>query len=77
MLDQLEELALQVSHLIPFIWFGCEGCFKGFPVIKYTYLACLKVALWFVFAICFYGLLGSAIYIEIPVKLLRWSFLQN
>ena len=35
-------------------WFRCEGCFKGSPVIKYTYLACLKVLLWLVFAI--YGL---------------------
>ena len=38
MLDELEELALQVSDLIPFTWFRCEGYFKGF-------------VLWFVFAI--------------------------
>ena len=35
-------------------WFCCEGCFKGSPVIKYSYLACLKVLLWLVFTI--YGL---------------------
>ena len=28
----------------------CECCFKGSPGIKYTYLACLKVLMWFVFA---------------------------
>ena len=27
------------------------GCFKGPSVIKYTYLARLKVLVWFVFAI--------------------------
>ena len=43
-----------VIHLIPFIWFPCEGFFKGSPVIKYTYLAYLKVVLWFVFTT--YGL---------------------
>ena len=31
MLDGMEELNLQVSFLIPF-----KGCYKGFPVIKYT-----------------------------------------
>ena len=35
-------------------WFRCEGCFKGSPVIKYTYLSCLIVLVWFVFAM--YGL---------------------
>ena len=35
-------------------WFCCEGCFKGSPVIKCTYLACLKVLVCFVFAT--YGL---------------------
>ena len=39
----MEELTLQVSHLIPFIWFRCKGCFKDFPVIKYTYVVCFKV----------------------------------
>ena len=43
MLDEMEELTLQVSHLIPFIWSRCKGCFKGFPVIKNTYVSSLKV----------------------------------
>ena len=47
MLDGIEELTLQVSYLIPF-----KGCFKGFPVIKYTYVSCLKVVMLCVFALC-------------------------
>ena len=52
------------GHLIQFIWFRCKSYFRVAPTIKYTYLACLKVALWFVFAmyglfVCFYGLLGG------------------
>ena len=31
---------MQVSFLIPFIWFQGKGCFKSFPVIKYTYVPC-------------------------------------
>ena len=44
------ELTLQVSYLVPFIWSRCKGCLAGFPVItgKYSYVACLKVAMWFV-----------------------------
>ena len=49
MLDGIEELTLQVSYLIPFIRLCCKGCFKDFPVINYTYVACFKVAMWFVF----------------------------
>ena len=30
---------------------GLRGLFQGSPVIQYTHLACLKVDLWFVFAI--------------------------
>ena len=43
----IEELTLQVSYLIPF-----KSCCKGFPVIKYTYVPCLKVAMLCVFAFC-------------------------
>ena len=43
----MEELNLQVSYLILF-----KSCFKGFPVIKYTYLRCLKVAMLCIFALC-------------------------
>ena len=61
MLHELKELILQVSHLIPFIWFRCEVYFKVLSrVIKYTYLDCLKVVSWFVFAI--YGLLVLMVY---------------
>ena len=60
MLDGMEELTLEVSHLIPFIWFRCKGCFKDFPVIEYTYVACFKVAMWFVFALC--GLMVFMVY---------------
>ena len=72
----MEELALQVGHLIPFIWLGWEGYFKGSPMIQYTHLACLKVDLWFVFAInglflCF----TEWKRIQIPDKYLRWIFL--
>ena len=41
MLDGKEELTLQVSYLIPFIWFRRKSCFKDFTEIKYTYIACL------------------------------------
>ena len=51
----MEELTLLVSYLILFIWFSCKGCFVDFPVIKYTYVACFKVAMWFVFALWFTG----------------------
>ena len=43
----MEELTLQVSYMIPF-----KSCFKGFPVINYTYVPCLKVAMLCVFALC-------------------------
>ena len=46
MLDGMEEPALQVSYLIPF-----KSCFKAFPVIKYTYVPCLKVAMLCVVAL--------------------------
>ena len=52
MLDGIEEQTLEVSHLISFIWFRCKGCSKDFPVSEYTYVACFKVAMWFVFALC-------------------------
>ena len=47
----MEEPTLQLSYLIPFIWFRCKGCFKGFPVTKYTYVAYLKVTVWFVLSL--------------------------
>ena len=47
MLNGMEELTLQVSYLIPF-----KSCFNGFPVIKYTYVPCLKVTMLCVFALC-------------------------
>ena len=50
----------ELSYLIPFIWFRCKGYFKDFPVIKYTYVACFKVAMWFVFAL--YGLIVFMVY---------------
>ena len=60
MLDQLEKLALQVNHLILFIWFHWECCFKGCPVLRYTYLVCIKVFIWLVYAI--YGLFVFMVY---------------
>ena len=48
----MEELTLQVSYLIPFIWFRYKGCFEDFSVIKYTYVSCLKVAMLCVFVLC-------------------------
>ena len=56
----MEELTLEVSHLISFIWFRCKGCSKDFPVSEYTYVACFKVAMWFVFALC--GLMVFMVY---------------
>ena len=56
----MEELILEVSHLIPFIWFRCKGCFKDFAVIEYTNAACFKVTMWFVFALC--GLMVFMVY---------------
>ena len=49
MLNGMEELTLQVSYLIPF-----KSCFNGFPVIKYTYVPCLKVTMLCVFELCGY-----------------------
>ena len=37
-----------------------KGCFKDFPVTEYTYVACFKVAMWFVFALC--GLMVFMVY---------------
>ena len=56
----MEELTLQVSNLIPFIWLRCKGCFKDFPVIEYTYVVCVKVAMRFVFVLC--GLIVFMVY---------------
>ena len=47
MLDGMEELTLQVSYLIQ-----SKSYFKGFPVIKYTYVPCLKIAMLCVIALC-------------------------
>ena len=58
MLDSMEELTLQVSYLILF-----KSCPKVFPVIKYTYVLCLKVAMLCVFALC--GLTVFMLYWEI------------
>ena len=64
MLDGMEEIILQVSRLILFIWFRCNGCFKDFPVIEYTYVACFEL----VVCMClmrfdgFYGLLGNNVF---------------
>ena len=53
------------------------GCFKDFPVIEYTYVACFKVALCFVFALC--GLLFLSFTAQQRIqnifKHLRWVFL--
>ena len=48
----MEELTLQLSYLVPFISFSCMCCFKSFPMIKYTYVPSLKVAMLCVFALC-------------------------
>ena len=60
------------------IWFRCKGCFKGFPVIKYAYVACLKAGMIFVFADLFYLFLWFTEQkcIQNPVKL-RWSFFRK
>ena len=65
MLDGMEELTVQVNYLIPFISFRSKGCFKGFAVIKYTYVPCFKFTvlclclMWFD---CFYGLLDNSVF---------------
>ena len=73
-----------LSDLFYFIFillirFYCEGYFKRFPVIKYTYVACLIDAMWFFLAlhglIVFYGL-PRKIYSE-PCHHLRESFCEN
>ena len=43
----MEELNLKISYLISF-----KNCFKVFPVIMYTYVSCLKVAMLCDFALC-------------------------
>ena len=47
MLDGMEQLTLQISYLFPF-----KSYFKGFSVIKYTYVPCVKVAMLCAFALC-------------------------
>ena len=78
--NQLEQLTLKVRHLIPFIWFRCENYCNGFPLIKFTYLGCLKVVLLFLFShisfAYFYAFTGQR-RIQIPIKHLRGRFLQN
>ena len=49
-----------VKSFDPFIWFRCKGCFQDFPVNDYTYVACFKVAMWFVFVLC--GLMVLMVY---------------
>ena len=63
----MEELSLRESYLISFTWFHCKDCFKDFLGIKYTYVACFKVAVWLVFTFC-----GSIVFM---VKHLRLSLL--
>ena len=60
-------------------WFGCEVYYKGSPIIKYFYLACLRVLLWFVFVIYGFFILmvhWKEAYSE-PVYHLRWSLSLN
>ena len=61
-MDEVEEPALQVNHLIPFIQFRYEGCFNGFQVIKYAYLAyfefCPVVCLSYILFVCFLWFTG-------------------
>ena len=45
MLDEVKVLVLQVSHLVLSIDSVVMVVSKDSPVIKYTYLACLKVLL--------------------------------
>ena len=45
---RIEERTLQVNYLIPF-----KSCYKGFPVIKYTYVPCLKVTMLCLFLLLF------------------------
>ena len=49
MLDNMKKLALLKLKVI---WFRCKGCLKGFPVIKYAYVACLKVTLMQIRKLC-------------------------
>ena len=60
MLDGMEELTSEVSHLILFIWLCCKCSFKDFPVTEYTYVACFKVTMWFVHALS--GLMVFMVY---------------
>ena len=60
MLNNMEEVTLQVRHFIPFIWFRGKGCIKSFSVIKYTYVACLRFTVRFVFVV--YSLIVFMVY---------------
>ena len=51
MFDDVEKLALQRSHLNPFIWFPFKDCFIRFKVIKYTDVVCLTNDILFVFVL--------------------------
>ena len=54
MSDKLEELALQVSSLIPL-----QGLFHSFSsASSYTYVACILVCLYLVWLVCFYDSLN-------------------
>ena len=61
-------------------WFSCEGCFKGSPVIKCTYVACLKFSdgssLPFMIGL-YWWLTGRKKRIQNHAKYLRWNFLLN
>ena len=61
-------------------WFRYEGYFKGLPVTKYTYVACLKVLLCVRVChlmVCLYLWFTGRKRIQNPVKHIRWSFLLN
>ena len=66
MLDSLEELTLQVSHLI------VRVASKFFQCFKYIYVVCILVCLYLVWFVCFHDLLnGGTSKMELFAKIVK------
>ena len=53
-------ITLRKAIIVLLTFLTLFNCFKDFPVIEYTYVACFKVSMWFVHALC--GLMVFMVY---------------
>ena len=65
LLDKLEEVALQVSHLIPL--FHCKTCIvrlvsRFCQCFKYAYVVHIFVFCYIIWLVCFYDLLNKGVF---------------